>query len=74
MDAWADIKARCDTVHLVGHSMGGILAVLLASRFPVGKLVLVAPALRASNPLLLLPPFLFLHFFRQSDRSRRRAR
>ena len=62
VDAWADMKARCDTVHLVGHSMGGILAVLLASRFPVGKLVLVAPALRASNPLLMLTPVLGLFF------------
>lgn len=60
VDAWADMKGRCDTVHLIGHSMGGILAVLLASHFPVGRLVLVAPALRASNPLLAITPILGL--------------
>jgi carboxylesterase len=60
VDAWADITSRCDTVHVVGHSMGGVLAILLASRFPVGRLSLLAPALRASNPLLLLTPLLGL--------------
>jgi esterase/lipase len=40
--------------------MGGILAVLLASRFPVGKLALLAPALRASSPLLPLTPLVGL--------------
>jgi carboxylesterase len=63
VDAWADMSVRCKTVHVVGHSMGGILAVLLASRFPVGKLVLLAPALQASSPLLPLTPLvgLFVH-------------
>ena len=64
VDAWADMKARCDTVHVVGHSMGGILAVLLASRFPVDRLALIAPALQASNPLLRLTPLLGLLFRR----------
>jgi carboxylesterase len=64
VDAFADLRARCDTAHLVGYSMGGILAVLLASRFPVGRLVLLAPALRARNPLLPLSPVLRLFFRR----------
>ena len=59
-DAILDLRARCDTVHLVGYSMGGILAVLLASRFAVGRMVLLAPALRARNPLLPLTPLLSL--------------
>jgi len=64
VDAFSDLRARCETVHLVGYSMGGLLAVLLASRFPVGRLVLLAPALRASNPLLPVSPFLSLLFRR----------
>jgi carboxylesterase len=60
VDSYADLSARCGTVHLVGFSMGGLLAILLASRFPVGRLVLLAPAVRASNPLLPLSPFLRL--------------
>jgi carboxylesterase len=60
VDALAEIRVRCDTVHIVGHSMGGLLAVLLASRFQVGKLALIAPALHVSNPLLPLTPILKL--------------
>lgn len=43
---WLD--ARCDRVHLVGLSMGALLAVLLAHQRPVartGAVVLLAPAL-----------------------------
>jgi len=61
VDAWLDLRARCDTVHLVGHSMGGVLAVLLASRFPAARLVLLAPAFQFTNRLLpwslLIGPF-----------------
>ncbi len=59
-DALLDLRAHCDTVHIVGYSMGGILAVLLASRFAVGRLVLLAPALRSLNPLLPIAPLLAL--------------
>jgi carboxylesterase len=59
-DAYMDLRARCDTVHLVGFSMGGLLAVLLAARFPVERLVLLAPALQARNRLLPFTPILSL--------------
>jgi carboxylesterase len=59
-DAMLNLRSRCDTVHVVGYSMGGILAVLLASRFAVGRMVLLAPALRARNPLLPITPLLAL--------------
>ena len=52
VDAWMDLRAKCGTVHVVGHSMGGVLAALLASRFPVARLVLLAPAFRFANRLL----------------------
>ena len=60
VDAYADLRARCSTVHVVGFSMGGIIAVLLAARFPVTRLVLLAPALRTRNPLLAFAPFMKL--------------
>ncbi len=60
VDAYADLRARCETVHVVGFSMGGIIAVLLAARFPVARLVLLAPALRTRNPLLALTPVMKL--------------
>ena len=57
VDAWLDLRARCAVVHIVGHSMGGVLAVLLASHFPVVRLVLLAPAFQFTNRLL---PWSFL--------------
>jgi len=59
-DAFADLRGPCRRVHLVGYSMGGNLAVLVASRFAVQRLVLLAPALRTRNPLLPLSPLLSL--------------
>jgi carboxylesterase len=59
-DAYMDLRAQCDQVHVVGFSMGGLLAVLLAARFPVERLVLMAPALQARNPFLPLTPLLSL--------------
>jgi len=66
-DAWMDIAGRCEKVHLVGYSMGGVLAAMLAAHFPVSRLVLVAPALRTKNPLLPLSPLLGL-FLRRTAR------
>ena len=60
VDAYADLRARCESVHIVGFSMGGIIAVLLAARFPVTRLVLLAPALRTKNPALVFTPFIKL--------------
>lgn len=57
--AWTD-AAGVGPCHLVGHSMGGFLAVRLAAGWPglVRRLVLVAPALIGSGGPLLryLPP------------------
>jgi len=61
VDAWMDLRARCEEVHLVGHSMGAVLAVLLASHFPTARLALLAPAFQFMNRLLpwswLIGPF-----------------
>jgi carboxylesterase len=63
-DACIDLRTQCRRVHLVGYSMGGNIAVLLAARFAVQRLVLLAPALQTRNPLLPLSPLLGLLFTR----------
>ena len=60
VDAYADLRARCRPIHIAGFSMGGVIAVLLASHFPVARLALLAPALQAKNRLLPLTPLLKL--------------
>lgn len=63
-DAYLELAAAHRRVHLVGYSLGGLLAILVASRFPVGRLALVAPAVKISNPLLPFTPLLALFFRR----------
>jgi carboxylesterase len=60
VDAYLELAASRPRVHVVGFSMGGLLAIILAARFPVGRLCLVAPGVRISNPLLALAPMLAL--------------
>ncbi len=60
VDAYLELAASHPRVHVVGFSMGGLLAIILAARFPVGRLCLVAPGVRISNPLLPLAPMLAL--------------
>jgi carboxylesterase len=64
VDAWMDLRSRCGIVHLVGHSMGGVLAVLLASHFPTRRLVLLSPAFQFTNRLIRFSPLL-RPFFRR---------
>lgn len=56
VDAYLELKTDHDKVHVIGHSMGGVLAILLASVFPVEKLVLMAPAVKIKGPLALSEP------------------
>lgn len=43
-DAYLDLLADYKTVHVIGHSMGGLLATSVAMTFNVPKLILLAPA------------------------------
>ncbi|WP_054951293.1 alpha/beta hydrolase [Numidum massiliense] len=49
-EALIDLVARCDTVYVLGHSMGGLIAAYLANRYPVQKLVLLSAAVFYINP------------------------
>ena len=54
--AFADLHARADTVHIVGHSLGGLVALAYASAYPdrIGRLVLLGTPLRGSHVADLL--------------------
>lgn len=55
-----EIHQHCDEVCITGLSMGGLLAVQLAARWPqqVQRLCLLAPSFRVQSPFLFLAPAL----------------
>jgi carboxylesterase len=53
-DSYMDLAARYPVVHVVGHSMGGLLATAVAAAFGPPKLVLLAPAFRITGQNLKL--------------------
>jgi carboxylesterase len=57
-DAYRELRSAAARIFLAGLSMGGLLAVMLASRFPFERIALAAPALRTRNPLIRLAPVL----------------
>jgi len=48
-DALKDLIRKHDIIHLIGFSMGGMIAAYLASKYKIAKLVLLAPAGRYLN-------------------------
>lgn len=58
LGAWQDLKSRYDHVSVVGFSMGGVLALDLASRVTLDRVAVLAPALLVSNPVVRFTPFL----------------
>jgi carboxylesterase len=57
--AHRDLESRCQRVFVGGESMGGLLALHLASEYPrISGLLVYAPVLRASSRLILLTPLL----------------
>jgi carboxylesterase len=67
-DAWLDLRGRHERVHVAGLSMGALLALLVAARHPVSRLVLAAPAICTRDRLILLTPLLSL-FVRRLERK-----
>jgi carboxylesterase len=60
VDEYLELGARYDPLSLVGFSMGGLLAILLAARFPVKSLALLAPPVRTHDPRLPFTPLVGL--------------
>jgi len=48
-DSYLDLRSEYETVHVLGHSMGGLIATIVAVTFNAPRLVLLAPAFRVSN-------------------------
>jgi carboxylesterase len=67
-DAMLELSAGHEPVSLVGFSMGSLLALVLAARFPVARLVLLAPPIRSRDPRLPFTPLLAL-FVRRRRRE-----
>ncbi|MFP4375521.1 MAG: alpha/beta hydrolase [Spirochaetales bacterium] len=58
LDAYLDLRAAHETVYVVGTSMGGIIATILAAHYEVPRIALLAPALLTRNPFVPLAPVL----------------
>ncbi len=58
IDAYADLRCSYSTVDVCGLSMGGVLAILLASHFPVRSLALAAPAVDVTSRLMWASPWI----------------
>ena len=56
-DAHLELAAGYEKVHVLGHSMGGIIATIVAECFGAAKLVLLAPAFLFSHAGFDLAPF-----------------
>ena len=57
-EAYNKLKSFCSKIYVIGHSMGGVLALNIAENYPVDKLVLLAPALITKDKTSLLVPLL----------------
>jgi carboxylesterase len=57
-DCYFNLKAEYDTVHLLGFSMGGLLTLLLASRFNIERMAMISPAIINLKWTIKLTPFL----------------
>ncbi|WP_455383649.1 alpha/beta hydrolase [Salinispira pacifica] len=58
IDSFLDLRSRCESVSIGGLSMGGVLALILASMFEVERIALFAPAVVNSDRRILLTPLL----------------
>lgn len=58
VDEYLDLADRFDQIYLAGTSMGGVIATLVAVRFNVARLALLAPAFATRNRFVGLSPFL----------------
>ncbi|WP_234120445.1 alpha/beta hydrolase [Clostridium hydrogenum] len=64
--AYDKLIASCSKIYIIGHSMGGVLALNIAENYPVDKLVLLAPALVNKNKLTVFLPIL-KHFIKYTE-------
>ncbi|MEJ5230069.1 MAG: alpha/beta fold hydrolase [Pseudothermotoga sp.] len=67
IDSYLDLTIHCNKIHVVGLSMGGLLAAMIAALFKTPKLVLAAPAFEVMDKRLPLTPLmsLFVSYLRK---------
>tara|TARA_Y100000996_G_scaffold394007_1_gene357979 strand:- start:429 stop:1190 length:762 start_codon:yes stop_codon:yes gene_type:complete len=56
----ATLASECDKIHIIGSSMGGVLGLHIASKFPINSLTAAAPVLQFKNEFktrILVPLF-----------------
>jgi carboxylesterase len=58
IDAYLELRSEYETVHVLGHSMGGLIATIVAAIFNAPKLILLAPAFKVDNAGVALSPIL----------------
>ena len=54
------LASECDTIHIIGSSMGGVLGLYLGSMFPLNSLVIIAPVFQFKSEFktrILVPLF-----------------
>jgi carboxylesterase len=57
-DAYLELAAEFEDVMVGGLSMGGLISTIIAARFPVSRVALLAPAFFTTNPLVPFTPLL----------------
>jgi carboxylesterase len=67
-DCYFNLKAEYDTVHLLGFSMGGLLTLLLASRFKIERMAMISPAIINRRWTIKLTPF-WKYFVKKQKRD-----
>jgi len=58
VDSWQDLSSRYKKIHILGYSMGALLALELARIVGAQKVVLLAPALFTSHKMMRFLPLL----------------
>lgn len=58
--AYAGLREECRSVAVAGHSMGGVLALLLAEEYPVDAVIALSAPMHLAGARGLLSPFSFL--------------
>ena len=56
----AELASKCDKIHVIGSSMGGVLGLHIASQFPLNSLIAVAPVFQFKSEFktrILVPLF-----------------
>lgn len=57
-DAYLDLRGRYGTVHVAGHSMGGLIASAVAVSFGAPRAILLAPAFELADRKIRWSPYL----------------